>query len=132
MRSSAHASKVLPLVSLMLLSCSVAYGQIANVTDDTSTPVPGVGHDYLHMLNDAVSPANGSLSLRIQVPTPKGRGITPPFSFSYDTNGVSHLAYAGNGNTVWTSVNSAGNFNFLNQGGWGFLTPQLAYIMQTS
>lgn len=82
--------------SCLCLSVSFALGQIANVTDQTSTPVPDSGHDYVHMLTETVNPANGSVSVRIQVPVPKGRGLALPFAFAYDSNGVNVL-YSGTG-----------------------------------
>jgi RHS repeat-associated protein len=75
-------------IAALLCFASVARAQISSVNDTTSTPVPGSGHDYIKMLNETVSPANGSVSLRIEVPVPKGRGLTLPFSFAYDSNGV--------------------------------------------
>lgn len=66
----------------------LANAQVANVTDTEATPIPGAGHDYLGTLNETVDPATGSLSLRIEVPVPKGRGLTVPFSFNYDSNGA--------------------------------------------
>ena len=33
-----------------------------------------MGHDYIKMLSETVNLANGSLSIRIQAPMPKGRG----------------------------------------------------------
>lgn len=68
-----------------LVFSAFAFGQITNVTNETSTPVPGSGHDYLKTLNETVNPANGSVSLRISVPIPKGRGLTLPFSFNYNS-----------------------------------------------
>jgi hypothetical protein len=73
---------------LLSLTVSASRAQIANVTDSTSTPVPGLGHDYIHMLAETVNPANGSVSLRIHVPLPPGRNLTLPFAFAYDSNGV--------------------------------------------
>jgi len=63
----------LVLCALMLWILADCSGQISSVNNTTSTPVPGSGHDYVHMLNETVNPSNGSLSLRIQVPMPKGR-----------------------------------------------------------
>ena len=60
--------------ALLLLIPGSVFGQITNVTDSTSTPVSGAGHDYIEMMSETVNPANGSLSVRIQVPVPKGRG----------------------------------------------------------
>lgn len=82
---------LLAFVSFTLLSTSHVHAQVTNVDNTTCTPIPGVGHDYIHLLSETVNPANGSVSLRIQVPMPKGRGITIPFSFGYDSNGVHHL-----------------------------------------
>lgn len=126
-------SALMAFVSLPLLAL-VAFGQITNVTDDQSTPTPGAGHDYLHMLNETVNPASGSVSIRIGVPTPKGLGISLPFSFNYDSNGVNHLinpisisdalptdstvVYQ----TYWTSDWSA-----ISQGGWSYGLPSLTW-----
>jgi RHS repeat-associated protein len=99
----------------------LAQGQILNIGDDTSTPIPGAGHDYIKMLSETVNPANGSLSIRIQTPTPPGRGITLPFSFAYDSNGAQHLASAGNGETYWNDNNA-----YLSQGGWSYSIPMLS------
>jgi hypothetical protein len=75
---------------LLLFSACLSSAQILNVTDSTSTPIPGVGHDYIKMLSETVNPANGSVSLRIGVPMPTGRKLAIPFSFAYDSNGASH------------------------------------------
>lgn len=78
---------VLLVLSVMFSAC-IAQAQITDVTDDQATPTPGVGHDYIHLLTETVNPANGSVSLRIQLPIPKSRGITVPFSIGYDSNGL--------------------------------------------
>ncbi len=81
----------LRLVQMLLLTFAIAVlvpparGQIATVDDTTSTPIPGAGHDYIHLLSETVNPANGSVSLRIQFPTAAGRGIALPFSIGYDS-----------------------------------------------
>jgi hypothetical protein len=74
------------LGSLLALSI-VSFAQ-APGTGSTAIPIPGVGHDYMKAISEAVDPASGSVSLRIAVPTPKGRGVSLPFSFAYDSNGV--------------------------------------------
>jgi hypothetical protein len=77
------------LIPLLLAAVSpTGNAQVTNVTDTQATPIPGAGHDYLGVLSETVNPANGSLSLRIQVPIPKGRNLTLPFAFAYDTNGA--------------------------------------------
>ena len=82
-----------PALVLTFLCCLLAlsHAQITNVTDTQSTPIEGVGHDYIKMLSETVNPSNGSLSLRIEVPMPKGRGISLPFAFTYNSNGILHL-----------------------------------------
>jgi hypothetical protein len=104
--------------ALLFLLPGVALGQITNVNDTTSTPIPGAGHDYIKMLNETVNPANGSVSVRIHVPMPKGRGLTLPFSFDYDSNSVNILRALGYASASWVA-----NSSFLSQGGWGYSVP---------
>jgi hypothetical protein len=60
---------------VMLLLAAIAptiraQGTGGGIGNTTSTPVPGVPHDYITGLNEIVNPANGSLSVRInQYPT---------------------------------------------------------------
>ena len=61
---------------------------ISGIGNTTSTPIPGVPHDYLTGLNEIVNPANGSLSIRIKAPTPHERGVNwPTYVYVYDSNG---------------------------------------------
>ena len=106
---------------LTALGSNPVSAQITSVTDTTSTPSPGIGHDYLQFLNETVNPANGSLSLRIQVPVPPGRKLTIPFAFAYDSNGVHHFVFDSVGGLTWLS-----NQSFISQGGWGYLLPMLS------
>src|SRR5882762_6973783 len=113
----------LPLLKFFLMAfiaglcVSSASAQITNVTNDQSTPTPGAGHDYIHLLSETVNPSNGSVSIRIQPPMPKGRNLTIPFAFAYDSNGVHHWVPNGPttrpGSVVWHS-----NIGYLSQGGW--------------
>src|SRR5215467_3689226 len=91
----ARVSRVL-VVSLYLAATVFLYllqtqAQVSKVTNTTSTPVEGAGHDYIKLLSETISPSNGSVSVRINLPTPKSRGIALPFSIAYDSNGVLHL-----------------------------------------
>jgi len=53
-----------------------------------ATPIHGVGHDYIDDLNETVSPATGSVSVRVQIPTPHDRGLQIPlYAFIYDSSG---------------------------------------------
>jgi hypothetical protein len=113
-------SRSLVVLCVVLLALSASQAQVTNVADDTSTPVEGAGHDYIKLLSETVNPANGSVSLRLQVPTPKGRGITIPFAFSYDSNSVNHIvgSVPNPGYAEWQS-----NAGYLSQGGWSFSVP---------
>ncbi len=113
---------LIPFIALILTSGS-AKAQILNVTNATSTPVPGSGHDYIGMLSETVNPANGSVSMRIQVPVPSGRGLSMPFAFAYDSNGVHHPESTSNGTIQWFS-----NTSFLSNGGWSYSTPLMSNV----
>ena len=120
-------SRRLPLLLAMTLLIGLlaypASAQITNVANTTSTPTPGVGHDYLQFLNETVNPANGSVSLRIAVPVPPARKLTIPFAFAYDSNGVNHLVGKRGSGFGWLS-----NQGFISQGGWSYTLPQLSAV----
>lgn len=75
-------------LAVCLVSVNISHAQTINLGGDLSRPVPGVGHDYIHMLNETVDPASGNLSLKIDLPVPKGRGLTLPFSITYNSGEV--------------------------------------------
>jgi hypothetical protein len=57
------------------------------ITNITSIPQPGSGHDYLHDLDETVNPANGALSIRIAATRPHERGLNfPIYAFLYDSD----------------------------------------------
>ena len=58
-----------------LFFAALSFAQTANVDNTTSTPTEGVGHDYIHLLSETVSPANGSVSLRIEPPPRKAGAL---------------------------------------------------------
>lgn len=101
------------LVGLLLIAAARA--QITDVTNVTSTPIPGAGHDYIKLFSETVNPSNGSASLRIQVPTPPGRRLSLPFAFAYDTNGAHHVESNGRGGLLWWDNSAA-----LAAGGWSY------------
>ena len=121
LRMFLHLVFFLFLVALGFFFAPTAQCQILSVGDDTSTPIPGAGHDYIKMLSETVNPANGSVSIRIQTPTPTGRGISLPFSFAYDSNGAQHLTSNGKGAAEWWD-----NSSYLAQGGWSYSIPMLS------
>jgi hypothetical protein len=113
------------LSTLFSLICGCfAYGQLTAVTNSTSTPAPGAGHDYIQMLNETVNPANGAVSLRLQVPVPRGRGFSLPFAFAYDSNGPHFVVNNGLTGGEWRSDPGP-----LSQGGWSYSVPMLNYTL---
>jgi hypothetical protein len=50
-----------------------AHAQVSDVTNSTSTPIQGAGHDYIKMFSETTDPANGTVSIRIGLPVPPGR-----------------------------------------------------------
>jgi hypothetical protein len=104
------------------LSVVPAQGQISDVTNSTSSPIQGAGHDYIKMLNESVNPANGSVSLRIQVPTSPGRRLSLPFAFAYDSNSARHL---GSWNDGIGGIGWLDNTAYLAKGGWSYSIPML-------
>ncbi len=92
------------------------------VGDDTSTPIEGAGHNYIKSLSETVNPANGSVSLRIALPIPKGRGIMLPFTINYDSNGIVNLS-APSATPSWYSPMQGSDFQ--SSGGWNYGLPVL-------
>jgi hypothetical protein len=122
--SRSLSSKLLLDFCAVLILAPFGEAQITTVTNSTSTPIPGAGHDYIHLLSEIVDPANGSLSLRISTPTPPGRHLALPFFFAYDSNGVHVVFYPGsNYNFFWKS-----NTAFLGQGGWEYSLPMMSSV----
>ncbi|MGA7317474.1 MAG: hypothetical protein WBX22_26290 [Silvibacterium sp.] len=95
---------------VLFLTCgSVSQAQqITGIGNTTSTPVPGVPHDYLSSLNEVVNPANGSVSIRIKAPTPHERGVNwPTYAFMYDSDGIYTLIptwFTSGGSTSFTAL----------------------------
>ncbi len=111
-------------VFILFVAPSFSFGQITNVTDDQTTPTPGAGHNYIGSGgNETVNPANGSVSFRLDAGVPKGRGLTVPFIFAYDSNGAMHATPSNPTpqQASWTSNNGFG------WGGWSFTVPFLTW-----
>jgi hypothetical protein len=105
-----------------LLLAAVSHGQTATeVNNGESKPVPGVGHDYIGMLNETVNPANGSLDITVALPVPHSRGITIPFAIAYNSNGTFHLQPSPPG------MSSEPDAAYLSMNGWSYAVPLLSY-----
>src|SRR5215470_4929030 len=111
------SSQFLSLILLLVLSTASGFGQVTSVTADQAPPIPGAGHDYIHLLSETVSPAFGSVNIRIGIPMPPGRAGTVPFAFQYDSGGSLHFTATANTPTDNTS--------YLGRGGWSYIFPML-------
>ena len=109
-------------MSFLLLATS---SQAQTLSNSTSTPTPGVPRDYINLLNETVDPANGTVSLRVELPIPRGRGVSVPFSISYDSN-LAHFLTATNAATTWSSNTSKG-LTLYGNGGWAYFVPMLSW-----
>lgn len=74
-------------------------------------------------MKEYVNPGSGSVSWRICATVPKGRQLSIPFCFDYDSAGVHHLESNSPGNLAWNS-----NTSYLAQGGWSYSLPQLSEV----
>jgi hypothetical protein len=80
------------LVAAIVLVFTVgASAQINSLGDAGSRPLEGVGHNYIEGLNETVNPDNGTLNIKISLPTPKGRGLTFPFALTYNSGSAHRL-----------------------------------------
>ncbi len=125
MSLSQSSCRVLAIASIFALVSTAVRAQITGVNSTTLTPVPGSGHDYIRMLNETVNPYNGSPSVRIEIPIPRGRSLTVPFGLAYDANGVHFTLDSGVGG-YWSS-----NVGSISKGGWSYTLPQVTYTGAT-
>jgi hypothetical protein len=49
-------SRAIMLTCVSALTVVITQAQSASVGDDNSTPIEGIGHDYLHTLSETVNP----------------------------------------------------------------------------
>ena len=123
MFTSSSASPIvrcLVLLAVAILLTPAMRAQMPPSSSTTSTPVPGVGHNYLGELVESVNPANGSLSIRITPTIPPGRGLTLPFLFAYDSNGMNYVApYGGAGSLAFGPPSNT----IVSTGGWSETVP---------
>ncbi len=121
---------IFSFLCLAVLLCASCTAQVQDVNDSTATPVGGVGHDYIGMLNETVNPATGSLSVRIHLPIPKGRKLSMPFAFAYDSAAAWHLSVGSTQGPPPANPPGGWSYNTSNIGlmaydGWSAAVPQL-------
>ena len=80
---------ILAFVSLVSFLVVSSPAQTNPLVNEGSGPIVGAGHNYIYGVSETVIPSNGSISLKINLPTPKGRGIQFPFALTYNS-GAAH------------------------------------------
>src|SRR5215471_18609331 len=115
---TARGLRLSQCVLLLLLSTVMqSSGQITYLSNTTSPPTPGSGHNYVGMLDETVNPGSGGLTMQIDVSVPKGRKLTLPFGFGYDSSGVHFPTELG-----WDTEQ-----NIVSAGGWSYSVPFVTY-----
>ena len=104
--------------------CVSLHGQIMDAFGAHAVPRPDIGHDYINLLNETVSPANGSVNISINIPLPPGRGLTLPFSLSYNSGSVMTYHDSGKGNVGLDPDQGVGGRSHQ---GWEYSIPLLTY-----
>jgi YD repeat-containing protein len=107
----------LALSIVALAATAAAFGQatvVNNLGNVISRPMPGSGHDYIKGLVETVNPANGQLSIKIDLPVPADRGLTLPYAITYNSGELYYVSSSlfvgcgGLGNPYGCSAGSPG------------------------
>jgi hypothetical protein len=119
-RSTTPFSRVIApfIVFTVIALTSSIIGQsplMSSANDLTQTPVPGSGHDYQQLLGETVNFSNGSVSLKINFPTPRSRGFSIPFAWTYNSAAVNTLNSVDGYAPTW---NLAQNYTWPKKDGW--------------
>lgn len=117
-------SRLWCILGILTVCVTTSTAQIIAPSDTIASPVPGIGHDYIKMLNETVNPENGAVNFSISIPTPPGRGLNFPFSLQYNSNQALFLTPAfQNSNYGLQWFNGIGEFD---QGAWSYNVPILS------
>jgi YD repeat-containing protein len=125
-------------VVIWLCFATGASAQFPDIGGARAVPRPDLGHDYIQLLDETVSPANGSVNIKINIPVPPQRGITVPFSLSYNSGSVmdvqdfgieysyndSQIAYVSSGGA---EIDPTPEVVLHSKAGWEYSTPMLNY-----
>jgi hypothetical protein len=86
---------ILWLVTIILCASGhFTFAQANTLGDEGARPVAGVGHNYIYGVAETVSPSNGTLNIKINLPTPKGRGLSFPFALIYNSGSAHRFTSA--------------------------------------
>jgi YD repeat-containing protein len=115
-----------------------AAAQIVNLDNNTVTPSFGAGHSYIQDAFETVNPASGSVSLRMKLPTPPGRGLNLPFSINYNSSTAVQLlplgytpdpTVDGDPNAIWSEQTSS---IMGYSAGWSYGLPEITASIFTA
>src|SRR5262249_21260830 len=110
------STKLLAVLTIVVTCAVTGVAQITSASGDQAPPIPAADHDFIHLLSENVSPAFGSVNIRIAAPVPPGRELTVPFAFQYDSGSAMHIGAA--------SLHPD-NTSYLGRGGWNYVVPTL-------
>ncbi|WP_164981467.1 RHS repeat-associated core domain-containing protein [Silvibacterium dinghuense] len=121
-------------VFMMVYACRSADAQtpntgMTNIINTPQTPIPGVGHDYLHLLNETVNPADGTVSINIAIPVTASRGYTLPFSIQYSSSNSTHFVPGLDASTNSYPYGWSTNGGFMSNAGWSYSLPAFGFAL---
>ena|SRR5438093_1495139 len=98
---------LLQLAFLVVVFSATTNAQLPDPMQSALAPVPGVGHHYIGMGAETVSPVDGSVSFDLPIQTPPGREFSFPFGIHYGSAEQYHLQ-SQNGPFAWVDSWSPG------------------------
>ena len=107
-------------LSLAVIFTASSHAQTVLLDNTTAPPTEGVGHDFIKMLNETVNPANGAVTIHIELPVPEARGVQLPIAEVYNSSGVEHVVGSQNGGAAWATDTQVSNGS-----GWSYSLPTL-------
>lgn len=118
-------------VIAIVLHGTVIFAQTGStgIVNTPAVPVAGVGHNYIQNLNETVNPADGTVSVSIDLPVPPGRGITTPLTIAYSSSNSTHMVPSVQPANGVAEYGWSPNWGFLSQGGWTYTVPTMSLAL---
>jgi RHS repeat-associated protein len=131
-----HASRSISTHAFLAVVAIVLHGTTmlaqtgsTGIVNTPALPVAGVGHNYIQNLNETVNPADGTVSVSIDLPVPPGRGITTPLSIAYSSSNSTHMVPSFQPANGVATYGWSPNWGFLSQGGWTYTLPTMSLAL---
>lgn len=125
MSPSPFCTRILIVVSILVLAPLSIRAQVPDPAVVASAPVPGAGHHYIGVGTETVNPADGLLTFHLPIQTPAGRQLSFPFGFRYTGSEQFYITNNHNfnpGAALYWQARPATNFEV---GGWSYDLPIL-------